>query len=130
MCNPLYVHISFSATNNFITNFQYKLTAKLYFLDLVLNNSKKKENHTPRSSTGSVLTFTNPNYNLPDDGSASEPKVKIWKRLKYDKAQVNQSLIIKCSQYDETALSVRLIFIYRTVFTKSDALSKIRLQRL
>lgn len=57
-------------------------------IDLVLNNNKKKENHTPRSSTGSVLTFSNPNYNLPDDGSASEPKVKIWKRLKYDKAQV------------------------------------------
>lgn len=60
----------------------------IFHPDLVLNNSKKKENHTPRSSTGSVLTFSNPNYNLPDDGSASEPKVKIWKRLKYDKAQV------------------------------------------
>ncbi|XP_031629327.1 low-density lipoprotein receptor-related protein 4 isoform X2 [Contarinia nasturtii] len=60
------------------------LCAILY---LVLNNSKKKENHTPRSSTGSVLTFSNPNYNLPDDGTVTEPKVKIWKRLKYDKAQ-------------------------------------------
>lgn len=70
------------------------LTNKFFFLispyhpDLVLNNSKKKENHTPRSSTGSVLTFSNPNYNLPDDGTVPEPKVKIWKRLKYDKAQV------------------------------------------
>lgn len=60
-----------------------------FSIDLVLNNSKKKENHTPRSSTGSVLTFSNPNYNLPDDGTAAEPKVKIWKRLKYDKAQVS-----------------------------------------
>lgn len=65
-----------------------KINYYLLFSDLVLNNNKKKENHTPRSSTGSVLTFSNPNYNLPDDGSMSEPKVKIWKRLKYDKAQV------------------------------------------
>lgn len=68
-----------------MNDFIYKISST----DLVLNNSKKKENHTPRSSTGSVLTFSNPNYNLPDDGTAAEPKVKIWKRLKYDKAQVS-----------------------------------------
>lgn len=59
------------------------------FSDLVLNSKKKKENRTPTGSTRSVLTFSNPNYNGADGNLAPpEPKVTIWKRFKYDKAQV------------------------------------------
>lgn len=56
---------------------------------LILNSRKKKENRTTSGSTRSVLTFSNPNYNGADGNLAPvEPKVTIWKRLKYDKAQV------------------------------------------
>lgn len=60
------------------------------FIVLILNSRKKKENRTPSGSTRSVLTFSNPNYNGADGNLAPvEPKVTIWKRLKYDKAQVS-----------------------------------------
>lgn len=59
---------------------------------LVLNSKKRKDNLTPTGSTRSVLTFSNPNYNGAD-GSAPEPKVTIWKRLKYDKAQVSKTFL-------------------------------------
>lgn len=58
------------------------------YLVLVLNSKKKKVNRTPSGSTRSVLTFSNPNYNGADGSAPSEPKNTIWKRLKYDKAQV------------------------------------------
>lgn len=66
--------------------------------DLILNSRKKKENRTPSGSTRSVLTFSNPNYNGADGNLAPvEPKVTIWKRLKYDKAQVSQMLLLNKS---------------------------------
>lgn len=54
------------------------------------NNNKKKEVRTPRSSTGSVLTFSNPNYNVAEGEIPPESKGKVWKRMKYDKAQVSE----------------------------------------
>lgn len=64
-------------------------------LVLILNSRKKKENRTPSGSTRSVLTFSNPNYNGADGNLAPvEPKVTIWKRLKYDKAQVSLTIHI------------------------------------
>lgn len=56
---------------------------------LVFNSKRKQGKRSPRGSTRSVLTFTNPNYNGADGAGPSEPKVTIWKRLKYDKAQVS-----------------------------------------
>lgn len=65
-------------------------------IDLVLNSKKKKDNRTPTGSTRSVLTFSNPNYNGADGNLAPpEPKVTIWKRFKYDKAQVREIKVRK-----------------------------------
>lgn len=55
----------------------------------MFNSKRKQGKRSPRGSTRSVLTFTNPNYNGADGAGSSEPKVTIWKRLKYDKAQVS-----------------------------------------
>lgn len=61
--------------------------------DLVLNNNgnnnKKKETRT----SGSVLTFSNPNYNVAEGDIPAEPKGKVWNRMKYDKAKVKIHLI-------------------------------------
>lgn len=68
--------------------------------DLVLNSKKRKENRTPKisiisSSDRSVLTFSNPNYNIPDGNmSSAEPKATIWKRFKYDKSNVRLCISI------------------------------------
>lgn len=73
---------------------QISLIFCFFGADLVLNNNsnnnKNKETRTPRSSSGSVLTFSNPNYNVAEGDIPAEPKGKVWKRMKYDKAQVNQ----------------------------------------
>lgn len=58
------------------------------------NSNKKKDSRVSRGSSGSVLTFSNPNYNIADGSIVQEPKVKIWKRLKYDKAQVNNKYFL------------------------------------
>lgn len=81
-----------------LCKFEYNITKRTKTLKmrhfpssvLILNSRKKKENRTPSGSTRSVLTFSNPNYNGADGNLAPvEPKVTIWKRLKYDKAQVS-----------------------------------------
>lgn len=68
----------------------YKILISTFQIVLILNSKKKNENRTPTGSTRSVLTFSNPNYNGAENGVAPEPKVTIWKRLKYDKAQVSE----------------------------------------
>lgn len=42
-----------------------------------------------RGSSRSVLTFSNPNYNV--DGTPMEPKTTIWKRFKNDRAHVSHT---------------------------------------
>lgn len=73
------------------------------FSVLVFNSKRKQGKRSPIGSTRSVLTFSNPNYNGAD-GGPPEPKVTIWKRLKYDKAQVNNELF-HLFLYDTTPLS-------------------------
>ncbi|KPU81708.1 uncharacterized protein Dana_GF20504, isoform G [Drosophila ananassae] len=46
-------------------------------------NTKNKTTRSSRESSRSVLTFSNPNYNI--DGTPMEPKTNIWKRFKYEK---------------------------------------------
>lgn len=60
-------------------------------------NTKNKTTRNSRESSRSVLTFSNPNYNI--DGTPMEPKTNIWKRFKYDKPHVrlNFNLLLLCS---------------------------------
>lgn len=60
------------------------------FIVLVIMSRNKVSNKTERGSSRFVLTFSNPNYNGVDgQPQESAPKNSIWKRLKYDKAQVS-----------------------------------------
>lgn len=63
---------------------------------LIVNSKRKQSRKTSRSGSD-VLTFTNPNYNGVDGlchhhpgeaSSSSSARNTIWKRLKYDRAQV------------------------------------------
>ncbi|XP_055910482.1 low-density lipoprotein receptor-related protein 4 [Eupeodes corollae] len=56
----------------------------LAILVLVLNSKKNKPKRNSRGSSRSVLTYSNPNYNV--DGTPMEPKTTIWKRFRYDKS--------------------------------------------
>ncbi|XP_017469873.1 PREDICTED: low-density lipoprotein receptor-related protein 4-like [Rhagoletis zephyria] len=51
---------------------------------LIFNSKRNKTKRHSRGSSRSVLTFSNPNYNV--DGTPMEPKTNIWKRFKYDKS--------------------------------------------
>ncbi|XP_055385944.1 low-density lipoprotein receptor-related protein 4 isoform X2 [Condylostylus longicornis] len=53
---------------------------------LITNNKKKSNRRSTGISRSSVLTFTNPNYNITDSGSTGV-RTTIWKRLRYDKPQ-------------------------------------------
>lgn len=77
----------------------------------MFNSKRKRSKRSPPGSTRSVLTFSNPNYNGADGGGAgpSEPKMRLWKRLKYDKAQVGSNL-----QHWSTKLFVLLVVILET----------------
>lgn len=56
---------------------------------LVFNSRKKRGRKSSRASSGSILTFTNPNYNVAEgSGHSDSSKGTIWRRFKYDKAQV------------------------------------------
>lgn len=64
-------------------------------LVLVFKSRKKRGRKSSRTSSGSILTFTNPNYNVADGSGHSESsKGTIWRRFKYDKAQVSGNLNI------------------------------------
>lgn len=54
---------------------------------LAFNTNRKKAKRNSRGSSRSVLTFSNPNYNV--DGTPMEPKTNIWRRFKYDKSHVS-----------------------------------------
>ena len=51
----------------------------------------KPKRHS-RGSSRSVLTFSNPNYNV--DGTPMEPKTTIWKRFKHDRSHVSKTKFI------------------------------------
>ncbi|XP_037724672.1 low-density lipoprotein receptor-related protein 4 isoform X2 [Drosophila subpulchrella] len=70
---------------------------------LAFNTSKKKNNRNSRGSSRSVLTFSNPNYNV--DGTPMEPKTNIWKRFKYDKSHERAGVYEERSLTTETASS-------------------------
>lgn len=56
----------------------------------------------------SVLTFSNPNYNASNsDVLAADKRPFLWKKLKYDKAQVSQSSV-KEKQVDEQEIPSQL----------------------
>lgn len=56
---------------------------------LVFNSRKKRGRKSSRASSGSILTFTNPNYNVAEgSGHSDSSKGTIWRRFKYDKTQV------------------------------------------
>lgn len=68
---------------------------------LIVNSKRKQSKKTSRSGSD-VLTFTNPNYNGVVEGMCHHPgsagsegsgggRNTIWKRLKYDRAQVRGS---------------------------------------
>lgn len=59
----------------------------LLFTVLMFNSKRNKTKRHARGSSRSVLTFSNPNYNV--DGTPMEPKTNIWKRFKYDKSHVS-----------------------------------------
>lgn len=111
---------------------QISLTFRFIGTDLVLNNNsnnnKKKETRTPRGSSGSVLTFSNPNYNVAEGDIPVEPKAKVWKRMKYDKAQVDQSLVTSFLCIVETIHRENLLICHRNVFGKNDVLMNIQQQ--
>ncbi|XP_022224795.1 low-density lipoprotein receptor-related protein 4 isoform X1 [Drosophila obscura] len=65
---------------------------------LAFNTNRKKKKRNTRGSSRSVLTFSNPNYNV--DGTPMEPKTNIWKRFKYDKS--NQE---RAGVYEERSLT-------------------------
>lgn len=59
---------------------------------MLIVNSKRKQSKKSSRSASDVLTFTNPNYNgiegLCQTGDSGSSRNTIWKRLKYDRAQV------------------------------------------
>ncbi|XP_037029978.1 low-density lipoprotein receptor-related protein 4 isoform X2 [Bradysia coprophila] len=73
---------------------------------LYVNQKRKQGKRSPIGSTRSVLTFSNPNYNGAD--GPPEPKVTIWKRLKYDKAQ-DRVYEEKCLGSESTTATLNLI---------------------
>lgn len=85
------------------------LTENCVFPVLYYNQKKKQGKRSPIGSTRSVLTFSNPNYNGAD--GPPEPKVTIWKRLKYDKAQV-RNWICFLVEHSETWMRQRCYKIY------------------
>lgn len=58
----------------------------LAIIVLVLNSKKNKPKRNSRGSSRSVLTYSNPNYNV--DGIPMEPKTTIWKRFRNEKSSV------------------------------------------
>lgn len=54
------------------------------------SNARKTDSEEQIEPSGSMLTFSNPNYNSSSsDGTyTQEPRSRIWKRVKYDKAKV------------------------------------------
>lgn len=76
------------------------LVVVVAILALVLNSRRrKKEERSVNESSRSMLTFTNPNYNCADQqqpevatAPSSSKGSTIWKRLKYEKATVSESL--------------------------------------
>lgn len=81
---------------------------------MVFNSRKKRGRKSSRASSGSILTFTNPNYNVADgSGHSDSSKGTIWRRFKYDKAQVGiyftKMILINCehsTNISETLLHV------------------------
>lgn len=116
------------------SNFNISFFFFFFGIDLVLNNNsnnnKKKESQTPRGSSGSVLTFSNPNYDVAEGDIPVEPKGKVWKRMKYDKAQVSEShraffsAFIAMIQNNKRKLCI----FRRIVFGKNDVLVSIQLR--
>ncbi|ALC49629.1 CG8909 [Drosophila busckii] len=70
---------------------------------LAVNTNRKKSKRNSRGSSRSVLTFSNPNYNV--DGTPMEPKTNIWKRFKYDKSHERAGVYEERSLTTETASS-------------------------
>ncbi|XP_014091454.2 low-density lipoprotein receptor-related protein 4 [Bactrocera oleae] len=70
-------------------------------LFLMFNSKRNKTKRHARGSSRSVLTFSNPNYNV--DGTPMEPKTNIWKRFKYDKS--HERVYEERSMTTETASS-------------------------
>ncbi|EDW86389.2 uncharacterized protein Dwil_GK17732 [Drosophila willistoni] len=70
---------------------------------LAFNTNRKKSKRNSRGSSRSVLTFSNPNYNV--DGTPMEPKTNIWKRFKYDKNHERPGVYEERSLTTETASS-------------------------
>ncbi|XP_053950646.1 low-density lipoprotein receptor-related protein 4 [Anastrepha ludens] len=68
---------------------------------LMFNSKRNKTKRHSRGSSRSVLTFSNPNYNV--DGTPMEPKTNIWKRFKYDKS--HERVYEERSMTTETASS-------------------------
>ncbi|KAL9884451.1 LDL receptor related protein 4 [Glossina fuscipes fuscipes] len=98
------------------------VTAIIY----LVHNSKrtKSKRHKRGGSSRSVLTFSNPNYNV--DGTPIEPKTTIWKRFKSDR--IHERVYEERSLTTETASSS--LFVPTPSPATSPSVKKIQLSTL
>jgi hypothetical protein len=75
------------------------ITVAIIIIIIYLQCPRKKREDYTYNNRRNVLTFSNPNYNASSGTEIATPTVQqpqdkkgfIWKRLKYDKSQVQQS---------------------------------------